>query len=84
MTKYNFYSTHFQKTVSGEGPVKSENFKLFMLETSIFVHFFRFVRGKRERVMGDPFSTDPEDIVLPPMNGYEMVMLTGLNYPPAA
>ena len=44
----------------------------------------RFVRGKRERVMGDPFSTDPEDIVLPPMNGYEMVMLTGLNYPPAA
>ena len=34
--------------------------------------------------MGDPFSTDPEDIVLPPMNGYEMVMLTGLNNPPAA
>ena len=28
--------------------------------------------------MGDPFSTDPKDIVLPPMSGYEM-MLTGLN-----
>ncbi|PSN32003.1 hypothetical protein C0J52_23050 [Blattella germanica] len=35
---------------------------------------FRFVRGKR--VMGVPFSTDPEDIVLPPMKGYGMVMLT--------
>ncbi|PSN43252.1 hypothetical protein C0J52_25286 [Blattella germanica] len=38
-----------------------------------------FQRVKRERDMVDPFSTDPKDIVLLLMSGYEMVMLTDIS-----
>ena len=55
--------------------------RITMVLVGKYVDFYILDYGViRKRVLGDPFSTDPEDIVLSPMSRYEMVMLNGWNH----